>query len=326
MAEVTNEDLQLQIAGIRHYVRKVDGGWLPTTEWLKQKLAPLELVGDMKEKIEDIHKEVVKNPVSEYFEAAGLDGIAAGIEKLYEGEGFGTAFKYWGSTVVGGMVALVIGALSVYLAGKFVGLRRDIQELISRDGLIRGYDENGDLTRQPRTAIEDRERRVARGGGTLADIPQNANFDALRGQLESLNPELEKFNQRAPGFVTNFRKMPSAAKLTPTAEGVDKIAKAVTEAPNASTLGRVAKSLGKITDAVKDANPGHISKVAKAVGKLKLAVDGLDTANIPKAAPLQGAADAAHNLATNTGTLAGKLREFARTVSSLNDELGGAAT
>ncbi|WP_406061241.1 hypothetical protein OG462_26125 [Streptomyces sp. NBC_01077] len=227
-----------------------------------------------KEKIEDIHKEVVKNPVSEYFEAAGLDGIAAGIEKLYEGEGFGTAFKYWGSTVVGGMVALLIGALTIYLSGKFVALRRSIQELISRDGLIRGYDANGDLTRQSRTDIEARERRVANGGTSLADLPPGTNLGPLQTQLELLIPKIEKFNSEAPSFLTNFRKLPSERAMTKTATGI-----------------------GKVSDAVAAAKPTDIEKVADATEKLVAAQSGFDPRKLPKARGLASAAEAAERLA-----------------------------
>jgi hypothetical protein len=277
----------------------------------------------LKEKIDEIHKEVVKNPVSEYFEAAGLDGIAAGIEKLYEGENLATAFKYWGSTVAGGMAALLIGALGVYLSGKFVQLRRTIQELVSRDGLIRGYDANGDLTRQSRTDIEARERRVANGGTSLTDLPPTANVDALRGQLERLNPELLKFNNRAPSFIREFRKLPTESKATKAAEGVKRIAEAIAGV-NHAEMRPVAEGVNKINNSMRNADPRKVEKVAKAVGKLKTSMVGFDATKLPKAGDLQGSDTAMNNLATATGTLRTKLREFASTVRDLDQVIGTA--
>ncbi|MEE1817466.1 hypothetical protein PUR59_20870 [Streptomyces sp. SP18ES09] len=329
MAEVTTEDLSVQIAGLNHKLRIVDGGWLPSTEWLKVKLAPLDLLADMKAKIEDVHKEVVKNPVSEYWEAAGFDGIAAGIEKLYEGEGLGTALKYWLSNGAGAFAAVLVGGIGVYLTGKFVSLRRDMQELISRlpggtPGMIRGYDEHGNVTRQTRDDIERRERRVANGGTSLADLPGSAataQIGPLRDQLENLNKEVLKFNNRAPAFLQSFRKLPTEAKAEKAAKGVERIATAIAGVDH-TRMQPVAEGVNKINNAMRNADPKKVEKVARATDKLKTAMLGFNPAKIPKAADIRGTDTAMTNLAAATGTLRTKFNELRLTVQSLDQQLG----
>ncbi|MEU6623562.1 hypothetical protein ABZ926_22705 [Streptomyces litmocidini] len=284
----------------------------------------------LKGKIEDIHKEIVKNPVTEYWEAAGFDGIAAGIEKLYEGEGLGTALKYWLSNGAGAFAAILIGGIGVYLTGKLVSIRRDIQELLSRHlpgatpGLIRGYDENGNVTPQTREQIEARERRVANGGTSLADLPQNANFDGLRTQLGLLIPQMEAFNEKAPAFLRDFRKLPKESAAQKAARGVKAVADAVKEVDHQS-MPLVASGMGKITGAVRNSDPKKTKKFADAIGKLKLAVKDLDVDKVPKMATFQNAANAAKDLADHTGTLSGRMRAFAEAVRDLNNEMSGGA-
>ncbi|MER7946284.1 hypothetical protein ABTY59_02675 [Streptomyces sp. NPDC096079] len=329
MPEVTTGDLSIQIAGLNHKLRIVDGGWLPSTEWLKGKLAPLDLLADMKAKIEDVHKEVVKNPVSEYWEAAGFDGIAAGIEKLYEGEGLGTALKYWLSNGAGAFAAVLIGGIGVYMAGRFVSLRRDLQELISRlpgatPGMIRGYDENGDVRLQSRRDIEARERRVANGGTSLADLPSSpdiARVGPLREQLEKLNVEVLKFNSRAPAFFQSFRKLPTEAKAEKAAKAVKSIADAITGIDH-SQMQPVAEGVNKINNAMRNADPKKVDKVAKATDKLKNAMLGFNPAKIPEASKLQGVDTELSNIATAAGTLRTKFNELRQSVQSLDQQIG----
>ncbi|GAA3072642.1 hypothetical protein GCM10017562_45140 [Streptomyces roseofulvus] len=327
MAEVTTEDLSIQIGGLRHYVRKVDGGWLPTTEWTRQHFAPtFKLVEELKKQSDEMHKEIVKNPVTEYWEAAGFDGIAAGIEKLYEGEGLGTAFKYWMSNGAGAFAAIVIGGIGVYLAGKLTNIQRSIQEFFSRDGLIRGYDADGNVTRQTREAIETRERRVANGGTSLADLVGNetnvAQTRALREQLALLNPEVLKFNNRAPAFIRNFDLLPNERKAGKAAAAVDKIADAVGRI-NKDALASVARNIGKLADRMGQADPLHLSKVAEAIGRLVAAAKDLKPEMIPKARPIQDTATAMDNLAQKVQPLEQALRELRTATGQLNTVLDG---
>ncbi|MFG2841225.1 hypothetical protein ACGFZH_09020 [Streptomyces zaomyceticus] len=327
MAEVTTEDLSIQIAGLRHYVRKVDGGWLPTTEWLKQKLAPLDLVSGIKEKLEDVHKEVVKNPVSEYWEAAGFDGIAAGIEKLYEGEGLGTALKYWLSNGAGAFVALILGGIGLYLAGKLTDIQRSIQQFVRRDGLIRAYDADGNVTPQRRTDVEARERRVANGGTSIADLVGNdTNVEQtkkLREQLALLNGELLKFDNRAPAFLRHFGQLPSERKAQKAVSALGKISDAIGRI-NLTAFTTVANSISRIVDQTAKANPVHITAVAEAIGKLVAAAKDLKPEMIPNGRRVQDSATAMGNLARETGTLRTKFIELRGTVQSLDQQLGGA--
>ncbi|MGW2202196.1 hypothetical protein [Streptomyces sp. NPDC001774] len=274
---------------------------------------------DFAKRFAEMHEELIKAPWSEWMEAAGLDGFAAAVEKISEGKDFWTVLPY----AIGAFVGLAVPALAVYLGGKFNQFSRDFREAISRDGLIRGYDANGDLTRQNRQDIEARERRVANGGTSLADIPETANFDNLRNQLTTLNPHLEKFNDLAPAFIREFRKLPSESKATKAANGVKKIAEAVAQVEH-TTMQPVATGIGAIKDAVATADPRKITKVAQAVGKLKGAMDGFEPTRLPDATNIQGSADAMKNLARETGTLRTKLREFASTVRTLDDVIGTA--
>ncbi|MFE6071101.1 hypothetical protein [Streptomyces sp. NPDC056525] len=316
MAEVTTEDLQLQIAGIRHYVRKVDGGWLPTTEWLKQKLAPLEeLVSSMKGKIDDIHKEVVKNPVSEYWEAAGFDGIAAGIEKLYEGESIGTALKYWTSTIAGAVAALVIGALGVLFVANAQYLQRTLQAAISRlftgrSTVLATSNSGRGIRPQNRDLVEGREAAAGGGLAGLTDPPNPALLNPLFEKLGAVNRRILVFNN-------GVRKLPSASSLAKTAEAVGKV-NTVISAANPEKIDLVAdkadklvkalqdydpkkvpdpKKLEKLNAAMADSNPTQVKAMATATGKLASAQRHFDPKKIPKARGLESAAKAAERLA-----------------------------
>ncbi|WP_128980723.1 hypothetical protein [Streptomyces roseicoloratus] len=284
-------------------------------------------------KIDDMHKEIVKNPVTEYFEAGGFDGIAAGVEKLYEGEGIVTALKYWGSNFAGVLAAAVLGVVGIYLAGRFSGIQRSLQQLLNwrqRDlpraqRSILALDENGDARSQSRRDVEARERRVANGGTSLADLVGNdtnvAQTQALREQLALMNPELLKFNNRAPSFLQSFRKLPTEAKATQAANGVKKVAEAATGINHGQLL-QVADGVNKINNAMRNADHRKIGKVAKAVGKLKDAMQGFDPKDLPKSSDLGPAATKMGELADATETLRTKFRELSGTIQSLDQALG----
>ncbi|MFD3570137.1 hypothetical protein [Streptomyces sp. NPDC058667] len=281
----------------------------------------------LKAKIDDIHKEVVKNPVTEYWEAAGFDGIAAGIEKLYEGEGLGTAINYWLSNGAGAFAAIIIGGIGVYLAGKLTNIQRNIQKLVSRDGLIRAYDADGNATRQSRTDVEARERRVANGGTSMADLPSSpdiARVGPLTEALEKLNEQVLKFNNRSTAFFQAFRKLPTEAKADKAAKAVKRIADAAAGI-NHAQLQPVAEGVNKINNSMRNADPRKVEKVAKATEKLKAAMVGFNPANIPKAGVIRDTDTAMTNLATATGTLRTRFIELRGTVQSLDQQLGGAS-
>ncbi|XIE79781.1 hypothetical protein AB6O49_20835 [Streptomyces sp. SBR177] len=287
---------------------------------------------DFVNRFNEMHKELVKNPVTEYFEAGGFDGIAAGIEKLYEGESLMTALKYWGSNFVGVLAAAVLGVVGLYLAGRFNGIQRQLQQLLNfrdrhlpRDQRrISALDENGDLRMQNRGDVEARERRLA-GGGGLADLPQNANFDNLRTQLSELNPHLGTFNQRAPDFTKNFRKLPSERKATKAGEGIKRVAEALTGVDH-SNMTPIAKGIQKIKDAMEGLKPREVEKVAKATRKLNDAMEGFDPKNLPKANKVDGLATKMSELATATGTLRTKFEGLRGTIQSLDQEIGAASS
>ncbi|MFF9146983.1 hypothetical protein ACF1BN_19195 [Streptomyces sp. NPDC014861] len=259
----------------------------------------------LKEKVEEMHKEIVKNPVTEYWEAAGFGGIAAGIEKLYEGEGIGTAINYWLSNGAGAFAAIVIGGVALYLSGKLTNIQRSIQEFFSRDGLIRGYDANGDVTRQTRGAIEGRERRVANGGTSIADLvgnPANAQqAETLANALEKLNPQVERFDAKAPSFLNSFKRLPNQSKAD----------KAVT----------VLETVGA---AIKKVNAVKLRKVAEGLEKLNDELGRFQPTKLPTDTQLGNTAQAMNNLATETGTLRDKFRDLRTTIGGLDDVIAGA--
>ncbi|MFB7454694.1 hypothetical protein [Streptomyces sp. NPDC056194] len=312
MAEVTTEDLSIQIAGLGHKLRIVDGGWLPSTEWLRGKLAPLDLLADMKSKIEDIHKEVVKAKKVEILEQLGMDHLAAAYKKLTE-EGWGAARDYFIAAVASTVVPLIGGALVLILSAWALKASRGIQERIFR-GFVLARTESGlGIWPQRRTDVETRE---ANTGGVLntANIPDPTTLDALKLALADLNPKITAFN-------TAIRKVPRAGSLTKTADGITRVKTAVTGA-DPDNITALAKALGKLTGAVKHhdpkkmpdprkveklntaiaaANPTEIEKVATAIGKLSTAQQHFQPRSIPKAHTLSSAAKAAERLAKAGG-------------------------
>ncbi|MET9432958.1 hypothetical protein [Streptomyces sp. NPDC006551] len=233
----------------------------------------------MQKDIKDIHEEVTKAVSTEFLEGMGLDGFAAALEKFWEGKNI---VPYLASALLG----LFVPAMMFYLNNKFNNLSRTVREAVSRDGTFRAYDENGDLTRQTRQQIEGRERRVANGGTSVADLDRNTDFDPLRLQLERLNPALEKFNEHAGPFTRAFGRLPKVAAMTTAAEAIDKVGKAVSET-DVQELRSTAGAIKRLVNATQNFNPRKI----------------------PKANSLSSAADAAKRLADNTND-AGRAFDF----------------
>ncbi|KQX10447.1 hypothetical protein ASC82_22440 [Streptomyces sp. Root431] len=319
MADVTTEDLSIQIAGLRHYLSKIDHAPLPTTEWMKQQLAPVnKLIEELKAQQDKVAEEVVKPTWEQVMEKLGLGPVAEIIKKGIEG-GIGAALIA-GIVALGGVIVpllmIALGAFVVFQLQKWHAGRNANNETV-------GMRPDGSFGRRNFNDIRNERNGVA--GGGIADLPANANFDALRNQLTLLNPHLETFNKHAPDFVTNFKKLPSEGKATKAAKGVKAVAEAV-EGVNHQAMPLVASGMGKINGAVKNSDPKKTARFADGIGKLKLAMTGLDVDKVPKAGTLGQAADAAHRLAEKTGTLAQKMRDFAREVNTINQELGGATT
>ncbi|MFJ8658134.1 hypothetical protein [Streptomyces sp. NPDC093795] len=301
------------------YLSKIDGDPLPTTGWIKQQLAPVnKLVADLKAQQDKVAEEVVKPTWEQVLEKLGLGPVAEIIKKGIEG-GIGAAIVA-GIVALGGIIVpllmIALGALLVFKLQKWHSGRNANNETI-------GMRPDGSFGRRNFTDIQNERNGVAAGG--IADLPANANFDALRNQLTLLNPELLKFNNRAPDFKSNMRKMPSPGKAQKAADAVKKVADAIGQI-NAATLATVAGNISKIVDRMGKADPLHIGKVAKAVGELVTAAKDLKPEMIPQARRVQDSATAVGNLATATGTLRTKFVELRGTVQSLDQELGGATT
>ncbi|MFB6838819.1 hypothetical protein [Streptomyces sp. NPDC056361] len=276
--------------------------------------------------IKDIHTEATKNPWTEFLEATPLGAFAPALEKWFESKEDGQV-KWWQwllAAIVGGVLLVLLPAIK----GLAVNVSRNIQTRnragnaqIPRDERpIWSRNADGGWSRQQRGQVEARERRQWEGTGGIADIPAGANFDALRGQLTSLNPELQKFNSHAPDFKRNLRGMPSLTKATKIADAVKKLGEAVdtTQTP------LVAKALGKINEGVTYSDPKKTTAFAKAIGKLKLAMNNFDPTQVPTAAALGPAAQKAGELAQHTTTLTRHMRGFADAVRELNSQMNPA--
>ncbi|WP_225802501.1 hypothetical protein [Streptomyces sp. NK15101] len=307
MAEVTNEELSIQIAGLGHKLRIVDGGWLPSTNWLREHL----IVPDFKTKFEEMYQELHKEKSSELLEAFGLDGLGAAVEKFHEGHE--AKVEYLLAAVSGIAVPMIIGGLVIAFRRIILEGFRAVQIALTGKAFVLNENQNG-FERLTRDQIRERE---ANAGGGIASIPRDANFDALRGQLEAINPHLREFNTQAGPFKTAFRQMPKASAMVKTADGITRIKNAITGAVP-TDITALAKALGKLTGAVKhhdpkkmpdprkieklnlamaDADPDKITAVAKATGKLASAQRHFDPKKLPKARGLESAARAAERLA-----------------------------
>ncbi|MDV5147728.1 hypothetical protein R1T08_27060 [Streptomyces sp. SBC-4] len=298
------------------YLLKIDGDPLPTTGWMKQQLAPVnKLVADLKAQQDKVAEEVVKPTWEQTLEKLGLGPVAEIIKKGLEG-GIGAAIVA-GIVGLGGIIVpllmIALGAFLVFKLQKWHASRNANNETV-------GMRPDGSFGRRNMTDIENERNGVV--GGGIADLPANANFDGLRDQLTLLNPHLETFNKHAPDFVTHFKKLPSESKATKAGKGIKAVAEAMTGVDHDS-MPLIATGMGKISDAVKTSDPKKTTAFATAIGKLKSSMDGLDVDKVPKMATFQNAANAAKELAQHTGTLSGRMRDFATAVRDLNREMGG---
>ncbi|MEU2115253.1 hypothetical protein ABZ567_06310 [Streptomyces sp. NPDC016459] len=265
--------------------------------------------------IKEIHKEVVKNPVSEYWEAAGFEGIAAGVEKLYEGESIGTALKYWTSTIAGAIAALLLGALGVLFVANVQFIQRSVQAAISkfftgRETVLATSNSGRGIRPQDLNTVQG---RAAAAGGGLANLTDPPNPTVLNPLFEKLGA----VNRRILVFNNGVRKLPSARSLAKTAEGVEKVNTAIAAA-NAEKIELVAEKADKLVKALKDydpkkvpdpkkieklnaamagANPTEVKAMATATGKLASAQRHFDPKKLPKARGLASAARSAERLA-----------------------------
>ncbi|MER5964229.1 hypothetical protein [Streptomyces sp. NPDC002057] len=291
---------------------------LVTEDWFKT-----QFTAEYFKKIDDMHQELVKAKKTEWMEAMGLEGFASAVEKFHEGSVWTPVY------LLSAFIGLAIPAFLVVLAMNLKEWQRNAQQAIATRLLGRGPEPRIIATRenslrpgfQSRTDVNRREQAAA---GGMAAIPETANFEPLRAQLRLLNPLLETFNQHAPGFISNFRKLPTESKATKAAKGVKAVAEAVAGV-NHQAMPLVASGMGKINGAVRNSDPKKTDAFAKAIGKLKIAMTGLEVDRVPKAATLGQAADNAKRLADNSVTLATKMREMAATIREVNQQINGPA-
>ncbi|MEU2075569.1 hypothetical protein [Streptomyces sp. NPDC013489] len=273
----------------------------------------------LKEKIEEIHIEVVKHKTTEMLEMLGLDKAAAIHEKFQEAK-LDNEVAWWDWLTAGllGIIPLIlVPALAIFFKGQIIDWFRQRQSGGDEDKPIWTSNGNGGLHKEPLKAIKAREDRKWNGGTSLADLPATANFDGLRDQLTTLIPHLEKFNSEAPKFTAEFRKLPKDDDLRRAEAAIKKVTDVVALA-NPEKITALAKALGKLTGAVKHhdpkkipdpkkldklntamvgADPAKIREVASATGKLASAQRHFDPKKLPKAGGLASAARSAERLA-----------------------------
>ncbi|GHG10409.1 hypothetical protein [Streptomyces zaomyceticus] len=199
--------------------------------------------------ITDIHEEVVKAPLTEWLEAAGLDGVAAGVEKIYEGK------DNWWTYFIAAFIGLAIPAIGLLLVSKFTDWSRFLQSKVF-GGQAYARNEAGTWSRQDLQAINDRETRVFNGGGISA-IPSEDSLRGVREELEKLTEKITIFNRKAGGFRTKFNKMPSARAIKKSAQGIEAIADAL-DRITISDVGAMATQADELKRAMEDFKPGKI--------------------------------------------------------------------
>ncbi|GGT88388.1 MULTISPECIES: hypothetical protein [Streptomyces] len=281
MAEPTNTEIIQKIAEVKAalVLPQPESGKPPNVSQLKEHLIAVSphvvtvqwmestFTAGYFKKIDDMHQELTKAKKTEWLEAMGLDGFAAALEKYHESSG------WWPAYLAAAVVGLAVPAIGIYLAGKLLNISRSLQQWGNPDRPIRAYDENGDITRQNRQAVEDRERRVFNGGG-LSTIPDAANINGAREALEKLIRQIDAFNRKAGPFRTKFNKMPSARELTKAAKGVEKISTAV-DSVNTDTLQTVTTKTRSLKNVMADFAPNRIPQNLKDATR---AAEGLDRA------------------------------------------------
>ncbi len=270
---------------------------------------------DAYDKIKQIHTEVSKHKTTEMLEMLGLNSIAAVHEKYQEAKEDPTVvWKDWLWGAIGGAVLLVaIPALTLFFAGQLLALSRTIQTWRpfgdnspqARAGRrILAGNGNGGLSPQTLGAVNQREARVFNGGTSLADLvsdPANAQqAETLARALEKLNPQVERFEAKAPSFLDSFKRLPKQSKAE----------KAVTV-------------LDLVGDAIKKVNAVKLKKIADGLEKLNGELDRFQPTKLPTDTQLGNTAQAMSDLATQTGTLREKFQGLSGTITSLNQEIAG---
>ncbi|MFD6364838.1 hypothetical protein ACFWFX_34115 [Streptomyces roseolus] len=270
---------------------------------------------DAYDKIKQIHTEVSKHKTTEMLEMLGLNSIAAVHEKYQEAKEDPTvAWKDWLWGAIGGAVLLVaIPALALFFAGQLLNLSRTIQtwrpfgdnspEARAGRRILAGNG-NGGVSLQTLGAVNQREQRVFMGGTSLADLvsnPANAQqAETLAKALEKLNPQVERFDAKAPSFLDSFKRLPNQSK-----------------ADKAATV------LGTMGEAIKKVNAVKLKKIADGLEKLNSELDKFQPTKLPTETQLGNTAQAMSNLATQTGTLREKFQDLQGTIRTLDGLIAG---
>ncbi|MFD3679920.1 hypothetical protein [Streptomyces sp. NPDC058613] len=244
----------------------------------------------------EMYEELQKEKSSELLEAFGLDGIGAAVEKYHEGHKAKLQYAIFAG--LGIFVPLAIGAAVLVFRRLILEGFRTFQLWLTghkdpsnpdskRSDTGKAFVVKENLRGFERVTKAEIQRREDAAGGGMASIPRNADFGPLRAQLEALNPHLATFNRHAPGFVSNFKKLPSQSRATKAGEGVKAVSGAIAGI-NHQTMASVARGMGKITGAVKNSDPKKTRQYADAIGKLTSALGRLNTDKVKDSATAIG--------------------------------------
>lgn len=294
----------------------------------------------------EMYEELQKEKSSELFEAFGLDGVGAAVEKYHEGHE--ARLQYALAAAFGIFVPLAIGALVIVFRRLILEQYRNLQLWATgrkdpsnpdskRSDTGKAYVLKENMRGFERlTKAQIAEREQAAGGG-MASIPRNADFGPLREQLTALNPHLETFNKHAPDFVSNFKKLPSESRATKAGKGVKAVAEAIAPV-NPQSMVLVARGMGKITGAVKNSDPKKTRQYADAIGKIATAVGRVNDEKVKETATAIGklkdsfrnfspttvreTASATRTLSSQTRTLTDRFAELKSEARQLSGVIG----
>ncbi|MFB7280993.1 hypothetical protein ACFCZV_28250 [Streptomyces hydrogenans] len=246
------------------------------------------------------HEEVVKSPWQEIMELLGFDKVYKGIEEIFK-NGLVAALP----ALALGLTQALLPLIAIVVGAAALAAARALMKWRLNGDVITMRGPNGPFSRENATVVEQRERRIANGGTSIADLvsdPANAQqAETLARALEKLNPQVERFEAKAPSFLNSFKRLPNQNKAD----------KAVTV-------------LDTVGEAIKKVNAVKLRKIAEGLEKLNDELGRFQPTKLPTDIQLGNTAQAMNNLANETGTLRDKFRDLRTIIGGLDDVIAGA--
>ncbi|MFE9039673.1 hypothetical protein ACFY9F_24605 [Streptomyces sp. NPDC012421] len=311
MAEPPNSEILDSIASLRAALTSdfAPPGKAPISE-LKQslvgavpKITTQEFIENhFKEALDQLkaaHEEVVKSPWQEIMELLGFDKIYKGIEEIFK-NGLVAALP----ALLLGLTQALLPLIAIVVGAAALAASRALMKKLLNGDVITMRGPNGPFSRENAEVVNQRERRIADGGTSVADLvgdPANAqNAETLARALEKLNPQVERFGAKAPSFLNSFKRLPNQSK-----------------ADKAATV------LETMGEAIKKINATKLKKIADGLEKLNKELDTFQPTKLPTDTQLGNTAQAMSDLATQTGTLRDKFRDLRGSITSLDQVIAG---